>query len=133
MESKISIVTLGVADLNTATKFYQQGLGFPLQENSNEAISFFALQGTWLSLFPKAELAKDVGISAKGEGFGGITLSHNVKSEKEVDAILELAKQAGAKIIKSATKADWGGYHGYFADLDGYLWDVAYNPFFSIA
>lgn len=131
MKPKISLVTLGVADLERAIKFYQHGLGFP-REGKEKGVAFFKLQGTWLSLFPRAELAKDVGVSAEGSGFSGITLAHNVNSEAEVDAVLVLAEKAGGKIIKPGQKVFWGGYSGYFTDLDGFLWEVAYNPFIDL-
>lgn len=131
MKPKISLVTLGVADLERAIKFYQYGLGFP-REGKEKEVAFFKLQGTWLSLFPRAELAKDVGVNPEGSGFSGITLAHNVSTEAEVDAVLVLAEKAGGKVIKPGQKVFWGGYSGYFTDLDGFLWEVAYNPFIDL-
>ena len=132
MKPKISLITLGVKDLETSTRFYRDGLGFPL-EGDNEGVSFFKLEGTWLSLFPRAELAKDSLSDEAGSGFRGFTLAHNVNSEQEVDETLALAEKAGAKIIKPGQKVFWGGYSGYFADLDGFLWEVAFNPFMDLA
>ncbi len=131
MEPRISLVTLGVADLQAATKFYQDGLGLPL-DDSFAGVSFFRLHGTWLSLYPRSELARDARTSPEGSGFAGFTLAHNVRTREEVDRLLRTAEQAGAKIVKPAEDADWGGYSGYFADLDGYLWEVAWNPHFWI-
>lgn len=131
MKPKISLVTLGVGDLERAVKFYQYGLGFP-REGKEKEVAFFKLHGTWLSLFPRTELAKDVGVSAEGSGFIGITLAHNVASEAEVDTVLALAEKAGGKIIKPGQKVFWGGYSGYFTDLDGFMWEVAYNPFIDL-
>jgi catechol 2,3-dioxygenase-like lactoylglutathione lyase family enzyme len=127
MKPQISMITLGVADLERSTAFYRDGLGFPVFGDFS-GITFFKLNGTWLTLFPREELALDAGIDAAGQGFGGITLAHNVGSKKEVDTVLKEAKAAGARIVKAARGADWGGYSGYFADPDGYLWEVAWNP-----
>jgi hypothetical protein len=130
MEPRISIITLGVKNLEISTKFYQ-ALRFPLQPG-NKNISFFELSGIWLALFPKTSLAKDANVSDIGSGFPGFTLAHNVKTKTEVDKILKLAEQAGAKIKDKAHNRDWGGYSGYFSDPDGYLWEIAWNPYFKI-
>ena len=130
MKPRINIITLGVSDLKTSTKFYQK-FGFSLQPGS-EAISFFRLTGTWLALFPKPALAKDANVSLKGNGFSGFTLAHNVRSKQEVDKIMKRAKSIGAKITDQAHDRNWGGYSGYFTDLDGYLWEVAWNPYFQV-
>lgn len=130
MKPKISIVTLGVADLKRATCFYRDGLGLPEYEFEGSSITFFALEGTWLALYPLDLLTEDIGIrQEKGGEFGGITLAHNVGSKKEVDTLLCQAEDAGATLIKPAQEAFWGGYSGYFKDLDGHVWEVAYNPF----
>jgi catechol 2,3-dioxygenase-like lactoylglutathione lyase family enzyme len=131
MEARISIITLGVIDLNTSIRFYRDGLGFPLREGS-DGIAFFELKGTWLALFPRAALAADANVPAQGEGFPGFTLAHNVRSKEEVDRVLQQAQHAGAFLRKPAADTDWGGYSGYFQDLDGYLWEVAWNPHFWI-
>jgi len=131
MEPYISLVTLGVADLARATQFYRDGLGLPLH-GEFPGVAFFALRGTWLSLYPREELAADAQISGEGRGFAGITLAHNLKSREEVDALLRRAQNAGATIVKSAQLTDWGGYSGYFSDLDGHLWEVAWNPHFDL-
>lgn len=130
MKSKISIITLGVTDLERATRFYRDGLGLPEYEFEGSSITFFALEGTWLALYPFESLAEDIGITPiRGAEFGGITLAHNVGSKQEVDDVLEQAVAAGADLVKPAQEAFWGGYSGYFKDPDGHVWEVAYNPF----
>jgi len=131
MKPKISLITLGVSDLKRSTKFYQD-LGFPLGKNSNEHVSFFSLEGTWLGLFPREELAKDATVDSKGSGFRGVTLAHNVGSSEEVDKTLAHAVSCGAGLIKPGQKVFWGGYSGYFQDPDGHLWEVAHNPFMDL-
>lgn len=134
MNPKISIITLGVNDLLTATAFYEKGLGLPLSSHSSENISFFDLDGTWLALYPKTALAEDANINMRSNNgeFSGITLAHNVNSKQEVNRILSIAESSGAKITKPAQDTFWGGYSGYFCDMDGYLWEVAWNPHFQI-
>ena len=122
------MITLGVDDLKASTAFYEKGLGFPKLDSPPE-VTFFTLNGTWLGLYNKVALAQDAGVPENGSGFSGIALAHNVKSEEEVKDTLAFVEAAGGVIVKTAQKADWGGYHGYFKDLDGYLWEVAYNPF----
>ena len=121
------MITLGVDDLDAAITFYEKGLGLPKLE-SPPTVAFFPLNGTWLGLYPREELAKDATVSADGGGFEGIALAHNVASEAEVEAVLEQAVAAGATLVKPAQKVFWGGYSGYFSDLDGHLWEVAHNP-----
>jgi uncharacterized glyoxalase superfamily protein PhnB len=122
------MITLGVRDLEVAINFYEQGLGFPRKKSSPD-IAFFTLNGTWLALYNWDALARDAGVDSSGAGFGGFTLSHNVTSEKEVDKVYAAAVAAGASPVKKPQPASWGGYSGYFKDLDGYLWEVAFNPF----
>lgn len=131
MKSKISLITLGVDDLQASRAFYER-LGFSLDSNSNDNVAFFALEGTWLGLFPKDELAKDAGVSADSSGFSRTSLAHNVGSPEEVDAVLKHAQDCGAKLIKPGQKVFWGGYSGYFADPDGFLWEVAHNQFMDL-
>lgn len=131
MKPKISLLTLGVSDLKKSTKFYQD-LGFPLDKNSNENVSFFSLQGTWLGLFPADELAKDATVDPKGSGFRAVTIAHNVGSPEEADKTLEHAVSCGAELVKQGQKVFWGGYSGYFRDPDGHLWEVAHNPFMDL-
>ena len=131
MEPRISIITLGVADLAASVRFYRDGLGLPMREGS-DAIAFFETKGTWLALFPREALAADATVPADGAGFRGFTLAHNVRSREEVGALLREAEAAGASVIKPAQDTDWGGYSGYFSHPDGYLWEVAWNPHFWI-
>jgi catechol 2,3-dioxygenase-like lactoylglutathione lyase family enzyme len=131
VEPRVSLITLGVSDLERAIRFYRDGLGLPLRE-SPPGVAFFETRGTWLSLYPRDELAKDAGVPADGAGFRGFSLAHNVRSEAEVDATLAQAVAAGAALIKPGQRVFWGGYSGYFADPDGFLWEVAHNPHFWI-
>ncbi|NIC06175.1 VOC family protein [Billgrantia bachuensis] len=128
MKPRISMITLGVRDLEASIRFYEQGLGLPRMESPPE-VAFFTLNGTWLGLYGRESLAEDAGVPAEGSGFAGIALAHNLGSEAEVDELLEQAVGAGAKLVKPGQKVFWGGYSGYFADPDGYLWEVAHNPF----
>ncbi|MEX2534641.1 MAG: VOC family protein [Trueperaceae bacterium] len=129
MESRLSVVTLGVSDLEKSRHFYQKLLGKePLA--TPPGVAFFELGKTWLSLYPSEELAGDAGVPAQGSGFGGIVLAHNVRSEAEVNEVLRDAERAGGKIVKAGERAFWGGYSGYFSDPDGFLWEVAWNPGF---
>ena len=132
MEPRISIITLGVTDLPRAVKFYRDGLGLSLLDENTESIAFFKNRGTWLSLYPREALAADAGIATEGSGFSGVTLAHNVRSREEVDALLDVAVNAGATLVKPAHDTFWGGYSGYFADPEGFLWEVAWNPHFWI-
>lgn len=133
MEPRISLVTLGVRDLERAIAFYRDGLHWRLSSASSGDIAFFQTGGTVLALFPYDELAADANLAPDSSGFGGITLAHNVASKDQVDAVLAEVRAAGATILKPATEAEWGGYSGYFADPDGYPWEVAWNPFFPLA
>lgn len=131
MQPRISMITLGVRDLAKSIQFYESGLGLPRRESPPE-VAFFTLDGTWLGLFGREALAEDAGVSAQGQGFGGFSLSHNVTSEAEVDALVERALSAGATLIKAPERASWGGYTAYFADPDGHLWEIAHNPHFWV-
>lgn len=128
MKPRISMIALAVEDLTLARQFYEEGLGFPKME-SPPGIVFFNLNGTWLGLSPRKALAEDAGISEVGSGYRGFNLAHNVPSEEEVNKIADKAVAAGAMLIKAPTKSDWGGYHAYFSDPDGHIWEIAYNPF----
>ena len=132
MEPRISIITLSVSDLPRSVAFYRDGLGLTLFDENTESIAFFWNRGTWLALYPREALAADVGISAEGSGFSGVTLAHNLRSREEVDALLDVAVSAGANLVKPAQDTLWGGYSGYFSDPDGYLWEIAWNPHFWI-
>jgi catechol 2,3-dioxygenase-like lactoylglutathione lyase family enzyme len=131
MEQRLSLVTLGVADLGRAARFYEDGLGWR-RGTDNEDVVFFQTPGTIVALWPRTDLAADAGISPEGSGFAGVALAFNARSREEVDAVLAEAKAAGATVVKPAEEAFWGGYSGYFADLDGHLWEVAFNPFWTI-
>lgn len=133
MEPRISLITLGVADLQRSIAFYRDGLQLPQRDEGSENIAFFETSGTWLSLYPRDALAEDVGIVAQGPGFRDFTLAHNVRSSEEVDRILDEAVAAGATLVKPGQPVFWGGYSGYFADPDGFLWEVAWNPHFWVA
>jgi catechol 2,3-dioxygenase-like lactoylglutathione lyase family enzyme len=129
MEPRISFVTLGVADLVRATRFYAEGLHLP-RLKSPPTVSFFELGKTWLALYPRVLLAADAAVSAEGSGFPGFALAHNVRSVVEADRLLEEVVTAGGRIVRPGHRTDWGGYAGYFADPDGFLWEVAWNPRF---
>ena len=128
MKPRISMITLGVKDLQKSIEFYEKGLGLPRMDSPPE-VAFFTLNGTWLGLYGWDALAKDAGVDAKGSGFNGFALAHNLSSETEVDQFFEEALAAGAISVKKPQKVFWGGYSGYFKDPDGHLWEVAYNPF----
>jgi uncharacterized protein len=130
MNQHLHIVTLGVEDLEVSRKFYAETLGWKQSTASNQAITFIQAGGVVLALFPRDELAKDALVPADGKGFSGFTLAHNVGSEKAVDAVIADLKSKGVRITKEPQKMFWGGYSSYFADPDGFLWEVAYNPDF---
>ena len=131
MEQRLSLVTLGVADVARARAFYQR-LGWRASSVSNADIAFFQLNGFALALYGRAALAEDAAMADAGPGFGGIALAYNVRERHEVDAVLAAAQAAGGRILKPARDAAWGGYSGYFADPDGHPWEVAWNPGFAI-
>ena len=132
MEPRLTLITLGVSDLARARAFYE-ALGFKASSASQGDIVFFQAGALGLALYPRAALAEDAQVSHEGGGFSGITLAHNVRAKEEVAAILAEAERAGACILKPAQDVFWGGHSGYFADPDGHLWEVAWNPFFSLA
>lgn len=130
MKPKVSLITLGVRDFERSLRFYRDGLGLPCPNfKEGEDIVFFALEGTWLALYPFDKLAEDATVAPDGNGFRGVTLAHNEPSIEGVDRVFAEALAAGATAVKQPQKVFWGGYSGYFADPDGYLWEVAYNPF----
>jgi catechol 2,3-dioxygenase-like lactoylglutathione lyase family enzyme len=131
MEQRLSIVTLGVTDVPASRAFYER-LGWKASSVGAPAIAFFQCGGMILALYGRDELAKDAGLPAAGNGFGGVTLAQNVRSKAEVDAVLAGAQKAGGRIIAPAEDKFWGGYSGYFADPDGHPWEVAWNPAFTI-
>lgn len=131
MEQRLSVVTLGVADLERSRRFYEDGLGWK-RANTSKAIVFFQLNGAVLALFPREHLAEDAQVSSEGSGFRAITLAHCARSREEVDEVLAEAEKAGARIVKPAQMVFWGGYSGYFADPDDHLWEVAWNPHWTL-
>ncbi|MGD9738823.1 MAG: VOC family protein [Bauldia sp.] len=130
MEQRLSLVTLGVADLGRAVRFYE-ALGWR-RSNADEGVAFFQAPGMVIALWSRDQLAEDAGVSSEGSGFRGIALAHNTRDRAEVDAVLTEAAAAGAVIAKPAAATPWGGYSGYFSDPDGHLWEVAHNPFWTI-
>ncbi|MCZ2135467.1 MAG: VOC family protein [Burkholderiales bacterium] len=129
---RMSMITLGVADLDRATTFYEQVLATS-PNTSHDGVRFIELPGVWLSLYPLDRLAEDVasGLPAARSAFPGFTLAHNARSEGEVRAICERARSAGARIMTEPESTFWGGFHGYFADPDGYFWEIAYGAMFD--
>jgi hypothetical protein len=134
MKPKISLVTLGVYDSQKSLTFYRDGLGFePVNYKEGDEMIMFKMEGSFLALFPKDKLAEDVTVPSEGSGFPGFTIAHNVKSKEEVDEVFKLAVSKGAKPVKSPQTVFWGGYSGYFADPDGYYWEIAFNPFTDLS
>ena len=133
MQPRISMITLGVDDLAASIEFYELGLGLPRRPMPDDApVAFFELNGTWLGLFGRNDLAEDAGMDADGRGFRGVALAHNLDSPADVDSLIRQAEQAGGTVIKTARPTEWGGYSGYFSDPDGHLWEVACNPHFWV-
>lgn len=131
MKQTISFVTLGVSDLARSRKFYA-ALGWKESSGSSADVAFFQAGNVAVSLFPREALAEDANVAPQGSGFSGFTLAHNVESEAAVLSTLAEAVAAGAKLVRPADKAFWGGFRGYFADPDGFLWEVCWNPFFPL-
>ncbi|HZP20005.1 MAG TPA: VOC family protein [Bauldia sp.] len=130
MEQRVSLVTLGVTDLDRSRRFYE-ALGWR-RGNDNPDVVFFQTGGSILALWRRDALAEDAGVADTAPGFSGIALAQNVRSKTEVDAVLAEALRAGARILKEARDVFWGGYSGYFADPDGHIWEVAWNPFWRL-
>lgn len=134
MRNHVTLITLGVGDLERAVAFYRDGLGLETEgivgtEIEHGAVAFFKLQrGLALALWPRESLAHDSGLAVGPASATEFSLAHNVRSRDEVDAVMADAQGAGASIVKPAVATDWGGYAGYFQDPDGHLWEVAYNP-----
>ena len=131
MEQRLSLVTLGVADLARARAFYE-ALGWGTGAAPADDIVFFQTGGMIVGLWGRDELAGDSGVEDNG-GWGGVTLAHNVRSPAEVDAVIDEARAAGARIAREGAETFWGGYSGVFVDPDGHPWEVAHNPFWTIA
>lgn len=133
MSAHISMVTLGVDDLSSMTRFYA-ALGYKKSEkNSNDNVSFFDAGGTVLGLYGREALSEDVTADVGRQGNGAVTIAQNFPNEEAVDAFLDLAEKNGARIVKPAQKVFWGGYSGYFADPEGHIWEVAHNPFWELS
>jgi catechol 2,3-dioxygenase-like lactoylglutathione lyase family enzyme len=134
MEQRLSVITLGVADLKRAVEFYEGTVGWKAAEGP-PGIAFFDLGGLVFSLYPHADMAKDMKVEpniSRDAIYRGFALAHNVASEEEVDAIFSFLRDKGAKILKEPEHVFWGGYSGYFSDPDGHSWEVAYNPYWAI-
>lgn len=131
MEPRISLITLGVSDLERAKAFYENVVGWKAADGP-PGIVFFDLGGVIFSLYPFDDLAKDHGGQASVGPPGGFALAHNARSREEVDEIFARLRESGAEIVKEPEEVFWGGYSGYFADPDGHKWEVAHNPFWTI-
>ncbi|MFC6638711.1 VOC family protein [Sulfitobacter sp. JBTF-M27] len=127
MEQRISLITLGVRDAAAQAAFYD-ALGWTRVETQDGVIAY-DLIGQTLGLYPLDKLAEDIGVDAENLGFGAMTLGHNVREKEDVARILARVDAAGGKILKPAADVFWGGHHGYFADPEGHIWEVAHNPF----
>lgn len=132
MLQRLNMITLGVEDIERAVGFYEKGLGWKRSSASTDDLILFPLSGIVLALYPRKLLAEDAAVHAEGNGFSGITLSYNARNENEVEQTLKQVEKLGAKIIKPAQKVFWGGFSGYFKDLDGHLIEVAHNPFWEM-
>lgn len=133
VEQRLSLVTLGVEDLDASTRFYRDVLGWMPSSIGGGQVTFFPLNGIVLGLFPRRELAADAGVDVlESGGLSRVALAHNVRERDDVDRLLTAVGEAGARIMKPATDAPWGGRSGYFADPDGFLWEIAWNPGFPM-
>jgi len=131
MEQRVSLITLGVADVEKAAAFYA-ALGWQAAESPDGVVAFDLISQT-LGLYPLDKLAEDIGLPIEALGTGAMTLSHNTRSSQEVDALLALASKAGAEILRPGGEVFWGGYIGYFRAPDGHIWEIAHNPFSPLA
>ncbi len=129
MNQHLHIITLGVSDFERSFQFYTKTLGWKSSSSSEGDIAFFQAGGVVFAIYPREKLAEDALTSPDDNSFAGITLAHNVKSEGEVDEIIRDLEAKGVEIIKQPQKVFWGGYSSYFADPDGFRWEVAYNPY----
>lgn len=132
MRPKINVITLGVTDFKKSVRFYEKGLGWKKSSESQDDLALFPLGGVVLALYPRKLLADDAAVKDEPTGFSGITLAHNARNQKEVDDILKQVERLGATIVKPAQRVFWGGYSGYFKDLDGHIFEVAFNPFWEL-
>jgi predicted lactoylglutathione lyase len=131
MDQRLTLVTLGVADVARSRAFYE-ALGWKASSASQDSVAFFQLVGMALALWGRQDLAADAAVPNSAPGFSGIALAFNARSESEVDCVLAEAVRAGGRMVRPAHKTFWGGYSGYFADPDGHLWEVAHNPFWRL-
>ena len=131
MEQRMTFITLGVEDLQTSIDFYENKFGWHRAEMSNEDLILYQLNGIYLALYSRDELAKDATIDSIGSGFKGFTMSYNANSEKEVDDLIKELGAKGVQIVKEPQKVFWGGYSSYIADPDGNLWEIAFNPYLN--
>ena len=129
MEQRLTFMTLGVKDLNSSIDFYENKFGWKRSELSNNELIIYQLNGIYLALYSRNELAKDATVDSVGNGFNGFTFSYNERSEKEVDDLIKGLRDKGVKIVKEPKKVFWGGYSSYIADPDENLWEIAYNPY----
>ncbi|MFD0861387.1 VOC family protein [Sungkyunkwania multivorans] len=132
MEQRLTIIALGVNDLQVSNTFYEKVFGWKKLDSSNENITFFQLNGILLSLYPRDKLAEDAEVSAEGSGFKGFSLAYNTRSEEEVDDLIDTLEAKGANIVKRPQKVFWGGYSSYIADPNGHLWEIAFNPYLPL-
>jgi predicted lactoylglutathione lyase len=131
MEQRLSLLTLGVWNLDRSVRFYE-ALGWT-RSGPTEGVAFFQLGGVVLSLYPRENLANDMGVAPHGEGFAGITIAHNVREKSEVDDAVDAFVAAGGTVVRAPFTIEWGGYIAFAADPDGYVWEIAWNPGFPIA
>ncbi len=132
LEQRITLITLGVTNLERAIDFYENKLGWKRTGSSAEGIVFFQLNGFQLALYPTLKLAEDATVPAEGTGFKGFSLAYNTRSEKEVDELVASLGKKGVSVVKPPHKVFWGGYSSYVADPDGNLWEIAYNPYLPL-
>jgi len=132
MRPNLSLVTLGVSDLARSIVFYRDVLGWETTAKPDDGVAFFPLHGIVLGLFPKQELAKDAKITLEDAGHPRFSLAHNAMSKAEVDELFETLRSQDVKILKEPEEVFWGGYSGYFADPDGFVWEIAWNPHWKL-
>ena len=132
MDARLTIITLGVENLERALRFYRDGLGWTVSSASQGDIAFLKLSGVVLALYPRGLLASDANLPSLGRApFGGVTLAQNVRESGQVDECMLAAEAAGARVLRPAKDAEWGGRSGYFADPDGHPWEIAWHPYFQ--
>jgi uncharacterized protein len=132
MEQRMTMIGLGVKDLEVSKKFYETVFCWTRMQPENPNIVFYRLNGIILSLYPNDKLAEDASVSSAGNGFKGVTCAYNAQTEEDVDRLFSEFENKGVSIIKKPEKASWGGYSGYISDPDGHLWEFAFNPFWKL-